>query len=41
MNTKYKNNKMNKFYFYDRFLKGTYWKNQVCAMMGIVKINLL
>ena len=40
MNTKYKNNKMNKFYFYDRFLKGTYWKNQVCAMMGIVRINL-
>ena len=31
---------MNNFYFYDRFIKGNSWKNQICSNLGIIRISL-
>lgn len=40
INSKYKTNRMNNFYFYDRFIKGNFWKNQICSNLGIIRISL-
>lgn len=36
----YKKNEINKFYLFDRFIKGNFWKNQVYSNLGLIKISL-
>lgn len=36
----YKKNEINKFYLFDRFIKGNFWKNQVYSSLGLIKISL-
>ena len=38
--SKYKTSIMNNFYFHDRFIKGSFWKNQICSNLGIIRISL-
>ena len=37
---KYKKDEINKFYFFDRFIKGNFWKNQIYSNLGLIKISL-